>query len=99
MGELLTRSSSTCSTTLQISSTRLLSCLRAGPAPRQNLRVRRMFCWLRERRRGSGLLDEFLFRFWSWYFQDFSTSLSDEGWCFYLLAAEVGCCRWEVSSV
>merc|ERR1712187_682785 len=58
--ELLMRSSSTCFTTLQISSTRLLSCLRAGLAPRLSLKVRRMPCWLRERRRASDLLGEFL---------------------------------------
>merc|ERR1712187_150380 len=58
--EPLMRSSSTCFTTLQISSTRLLSCLRAGLAPRQNLKVRRVLCWLRERRRASDLLGEFL---------------------------------------
>merc|ERR1712078_662162 len=37
--------------TLPISSTRLLSCLRAGPAPKLNLKARRMFCWLRVEQR------------------------------------------------
>merc|ERR1712078_644820 len=45
--EALMRHSSMCSTTLRISSTRLLSCLHAGPAPKQNLKARKMFCWLR----------------------------------------------------
>merc|ERR1712048_669045 len=57
MGEPLMRSSSTCSTTLQISSTRSHSCLRAGLAPKQNLKVRRMSCWLRQRWRASDSLD------------------------------------------
>merc|ERR1712007_382886 len=43
------RPSSTCCTTSRILSTRLLSYLRAGPAPKQNLKARRMFCWLRLR--------------------------------------------------
>merc|ERR1712014_259725 len=42
-----TRPSSMCSTTLRISSTRLRSCLRAGLAPKQNPKARRMLCWLR----------------------------------------------------
>merc|ERR1711901_6285 len=45
--EALMKHSSMCSTTLRISSTRLLSCLHAGPAPKQNLKAKRMFCWLR----------------------------------------------------
>merc|ERR1712048_338092 len=91
--EPLMRSSSTCSTTLQILSTRLLSCLRAGLAPKQNLKGRRMPCWPREQWRGSDSLDEFLC-----YLYLFSNYLSRR-WCFSSPAADVSCSRRGLSSV
>merc|ERR1712211_142735 len=58
--EALMRHSSMCCTTLRISSTRLLSCLRAGPAPKLNLKARRMFCWLRVEQRARDWLGTLL---------------------------------------
>merc|ERR1712187_811879 len=84
MGELLTRSSSMCSTTLRTSRTRLLSCLRAGPAPKQNLRARRMFCWLRFGQRSSDRLVKCLFRFCLCHLEVFNLSrFINEIRCFY----------------
>merc|ERR1711976_940103 len=67
--------------------------LRAGLAPKQNLKVRRMPCWPREQWRASDSLDEFLY-----YLYVFSNYLSKR-WCFSSPAADVSCSRCGFPSV